>query len=172
MAHERDGLQKITGFVQSRQGLYSTRCLTLLERTVDSTGRVIAQIVFKQQDERISNLSKSTKHNTSIQGANWQDNLATVDVLQWNYDVIVQVTLQLRRFEIQATSSTPQKISHTSALFIHRLVYESPLQEIHLYHVEFKEQDWSPMETRNPLDIRGILSLFASSFAALGTESR
>lgn len=50
---------------------------------------------------------------------------------------------RLQHFGIVRVGATPQKLSRSNALFLHRLVYPSPLLDMHLENMEMQDKrDW------------------------------
>ncbi|KAG0091795.1 hypothetical protein BGZ92_011644 [Podila epicladia] len=53
------------------------------------------------------------------------------------------ISPRLLSFQITGWSSAVQMLSHSSALFIHQLIFSSPLVELHFENVQFQEKcDW------------------------------
>jgi hypothetical protein len=83
----------------------------------------------------------------ALQNIPWHS-LKTLDLTGDNIDQWVQLWLptdapRLLSLAIRGTSSEPQELSHPSALFIHRLVYASPLVELIFKNVDMQDKnDW------------------------------
>ncbi|KAF9325350.1 hypothetical protein BG006_011156 [Podila minutissima] len=61
-------------------------------------------------------------------------------IRQWLLPVVAP---QLIHLLIQGTGSTKQELSHSSVLFLHKLIYTSPLQECHFKNIDMKvKRDW------------------------------
>ncbi|KAG0329876.1 hypothetical protein BG000_011908 [Podila horticola] len=59
------------------------------------------------------------------------------------------IDLHLLRLDVRGTGSALQKLSHPAALFVHRLVYSSPLVDLHLENIQLYERyDWWPIAER------------------------
>lgn len=53
------------------------------------------------------------------------------------------VSPQLMHLQIQGVGSAGQELSHSSALFVHKVVYVNLLMELHLEHIQFEDtRDW------------------------------
>lgn len=92
-----------------------------------------------------------------LQNIPWST-LKTLDLTGDNIDQWVQLwpptdVPRLLSLTIQGTSSEPQELSHPSALFIHRLIYVSPLVELIFKNVQMQDKnDWQLIsETFGPV---------------------
>lgn len=153
--------------------------LTLDITRLSSIGLVsIQQVLCQSQLERLHVICTPFKRDLScavtlvLASVQWSKLKSLAfsgdNIERWIQSWSCDIAPRLLSLGIHGTESLLQELSHSSALFIHRLLYSSPLVELSLENIRLKEdRDWHFIMESIDLALMESLSLCKSSTSQL-----